>query len=145
MYLGLQDLPFSTNDSEKQLIQHCQHAVRSLEALHWRCKKGEHIFRSHHKQKERACQEGCEHISQLAVAFCVEQAANHESRLITAANRLKQLRPSHLLSHHITDEDRLVRMPLACMMQRSPALKSSRTSQKPTAHTAGKTDKDWHQ
>lgn len=57
----------------------------------------------------------------------------------------KQLRPSHLLSHHITDEDRLARMPLACMMQRSPALKSSRTSQKPTAHTAGKTDKDWHQ
>lgn len=86
MYLGLQDLPFSTNDSEKQLIQQCQHAVRSLEALHWRCKKGEHIFRSHHKQKEHACQEGCEHPSRLAVAFSVEQAANHASRLVTAAN-----------------------------------------------------------
>lgn len=145
MYLGLQDLSFSTNDSEKQLIQQCQHAVKSFEALHWRCKKGEHIFKSHHKQKERACQEGCEHIFRLAVAFCVEQAVNHESRLITTANRLKQISTSHLLSHHITDEDRLARMPLACMMQHSPTLKSSRTSQKPTAHTAGKTDKDWHQ
>lgn len=69
----------------------------------------------------------------LFVSSSVEHAVNHEPRSITIANTNFISHTSHFLSHRITDEDSLARMPFACA-----ALKLGKTSQKPTAPTAGK-------
>lgn len=75
--------------------------------------------------------------------FLLNRSYSPEPRLIAITNTdLKQICTSYFLSHHITDEERWARMPFACKRQRNTDLKSSKTSQKPTAHTAGKTGKD---
>lgn len=78
----------------------------------------------------------------MTVAFSVEYAVNHEPRSITTANTNFISRTSQFLSPHITDEDSQARMPLVCKRQHTAALKSDKTSQKLTAHSAGKPDED---
>lgn len=142
----IHDLSFATNDSENQSKQSCQHIVKSLEVLCWRCKKGEHVCENSYGGRTLHLK-GHEHVYGLAcvLSFPLSRPSNPEPRLISTPNTdLHQICTSHCLSHPTTAKERWARTPFASKSSGTTALKSSKTSQKPTAHTAGKTGKDWY-
>lgn len=84
-------------------------------------------------------------IDECLLPFLLNRPSNTEPRLTTITNtELKEICTSYFLSHHITDEERWARTPFASKRQCTTALKSSKTSHMPTAHTAGKTGNDWY-